>query len=406
MASFLYRARDASGHQVKGTIEAPDQGTAVARLREQGYVVTHIELNRDISVFFRRRLGARPGRKISLKDLAAFCRQFSTLVEAGVPIRTGLRVLSRQAGNRPLGLALEEVGRLLEQGETLAESFRRQGRSFPDLLVNMVQAGETGGFLPEVFQRLAVAFEREDRTNHKIRSALVYPAVVVVVALGVISFSLTFVLPTFVGLFQDMGASLPLPTRILLRLSAFIRAYWVPLLVAGTVGVFLFRIYARTERGRRLLDRVLLRVPVIGEVVLKWALVRFSSTLATLTGAGIPILDGLEIVRRAVHNTVVADAIDSTRLRVAEGQSLVQPLTEAGIFPSLLLEMLSVGEDTGAMDVMLLKVAEFYEADLDRTLTRLTALLEPAVIVVLAVVVGGIIVSIVLPMFDVLTTVR
>jgi len=391
---------------VSGDIDANDQGHAVEKLRALGYVVTHLELNRDIGQLLRRPAGARLRGRIPLRELATFCRQFGTMLGSGVPINTSLRILARQARNRQLALLLEQIRAELEAGGTLATALGNQAAHLPQVMINLVAAGEVGGFLEDVFYRLAEYFEKEDAVNQKVRSALIYPATVLVVAFFVVLLMLVVVLPSFANMFAEMGAALPWPTRFLLGLSDFLRRFWYLLLAAFLLAAFAARKYLRSPKGRQTIDRLSLRLPIFGELLLKSALARFARTLATLLKSGVPLLVSLTVVERTIGNSSLAQVISQAQVSVRGGRSMIRPLEESPYFPPMVIEMMGVGEETGTMDGMLFKVADFYEKEVERITGRLTTLLEPVVIVVLGAVVGFILLSMYLPMFDVFTLVK
>lgn len=404
MPYYAYKARDAAGRPASGTLEAPGQAEAARQLREQGYFVTYLEVDKDLASIWRRVVATRAARRVArirLKDLAVFCRQFSTLLGAGLPILTALRTLAGQAGSRRLRRVLSEVVEDLQAGETLTAAFRRRGESFPSVLLSLVAAGEVGGFLEEVFERLSAYFEREETLNQKVRSAVAYPAAVLVVAVGVLTFAVIVVIPQYARLFTEVGASLPWPTRAVVRLSEFVARFWSWMLLALALIILTARHLAVTPRGRAWIDRLVLRLPVVGPLLARRALARLCRTLATLLRSGVPILSALRVVETTAQNAVIAGAIRKAEGAVREGQGLTRPLRESGIFPPLVTEMMAVGEETGSVEEMLYKVADFYEKEIDHTVQRLTSLLEPAIILALGVVVGFIVVSVVLPMFDV-----
>ena len=408
MPRYRYRARDGAGAAVEGFLEAAGEPEALGRLRDQGLFVVRLDVDRDIGAGLMRSLslGARgAGRRIPLRDLALFCRQFSTMIGAGVPIVQTLRVIARQGASARLVRAVDGVVRDLEGGETLSAAFNHR-REFPPMMVNMVAAGEVGGVLEGVLERLARHFEREHAVTQKVKSSLYYPAAVVLVALFVVTFLLLFVLPNYVTLFQDMGATLPLPTRIVLTISSLLRRYWY-VLAGAVVAAFLgLRQARRTPAGRLQFDRFALMMPLVGPVLSKLALARFARTLGALMASGVPILTAMQVVEGAVGNVVLGNAVRRAQDAVRNGQSIALPLRASGVFPPMIIEMVGVGEEIGAMDAMLYKVADFYEQEIDRSVERLTALIEPVMIILLGGVVGFILVSIVMPMFQVMELIR
>lgn len=401
LPAYAYRARSQQGDMVHGLVQGTSEQEAVQKLRAQGLIILSLEPDKDL----RRALSfAVPtGRRLPIKELALFCRQFATMIGAGVPIVSALRVLARQTGHRGMRTNLEAVIGDLNAGETLASAFGRRGDQFPLIMIHMIAAGEVGGILDEVLLRMATQLEKEEAVRQKVKSALIYPAVVMSLAIVVVTFMITFVLPNFVSLYGDTGASLPVPTVMLLGLSSFLRRFWGLLIPSVVAAVFGFERWRRTEKGGRAADRWALMLPVFGQLIVKQALARFCRTFGTLQQSGVPILQAMEVVERTLGNRVVAEAVAMARSRVREGQSMVPPLAASGVFPQMILEMINVGEETGTMDLMLHKVAEFYEDDVQRTSDRLQSILEPLIIVGLALVVGFIMLAMVLPMFDAIT---
>jgi type IV pilus assembly protein PilC len=338
--------------------------------------------------------------------MAIFTRQFSTMIDAGLPLVQCLNILSEQSESKNLRDVTGRVARSVEQGSTLAEALRRNPRTFDDLFVNLVEVGETGGILDTVFQRLAAYIEKAAALKRKVKSAMIYPASIMGVAGMVVVFMLTFVIPTFTKMFKDLGAELPLPTQIVVWLSDFMRSY-ILLIVAGVVGCFFaLRAYYRSDKGRSIIDALLLKLPVIGTLIRKVAVARFTRTLGTLVSSGVPILEGLRITARTAGNKVVEKAVMQCRAAVTAGKTLAEPLKASGVFPPMVIQMISVGEQTGALDAMLSKIADFYDDEVDTAVGALTALLEPVMIVVLGVVIGGLVVAMYLPIFKLVTLVK
>ena len=399
MAVFAYQGRSTVGVQ-KGEIEAPDRVAAVGELRKRAILVTRIAEKAG------GKAPVRLGSKVKDKDMAIFTRQFSTMIDAGLPLVHCLNILAEQSESRNLRGVTANIARSVEQGSTLAESLRKHPRTFNDLFTNMVDVGETGGILDVVLQRLAVYIEKAAALKRKVKSAMVYPASIVGVAFMVIVFMLTFVIPTFAAMFKDMGAELPLPTRIVVWLSDFVRGY-ILLILAGIVGcVFALRSYYRTENGKSVIDALLLKTPVFGQLLRKVAVARFTRTLGTLVQSGVPILEGLRITAATAGNKVVEKAVLQCRAAVTEGKTLTEPLKLSGVFPPMVTQMISVGEQTGALDAMLAKIADFYDDEVNTAVNTLTSLLEPIMIVFLGVVVGGLVVAMYLPIFKLVTLIK
>ncbi len=409
---------------MEGTVEASSEREAARVLRSRGLLVAALTDNRTMGEEMRRlprtrtsaqlraaaaalnapeagRRGFSFGRgRVGLRDLGLFCRQFATMINAGVAILTSLNILTRQAGSRRLRTALAAVSRGIEQGSTLSDAFRAQPDAFPPILVNMASAGEAGGILEESFERLADHFEKEHAVSQKVKSAMTYPSIVSVVAVGVVAFMVVFVLPSFINIFAQMGAELPGPTLFVLAVSDFVRAYWY-LLIAGLVLLIIgLGLYTQSPAGAYQLDALLLRVPVFGDVILKRSVSRFCRTLGTLLRSGVPLLVSLNVVERTVGNRPVAAAIVAAEDEIRAGRGIVEPLRASRLFPSMVLEMMAVGEETGSIDTMLLKVADFFDKDIDVTVGRLSSMVEPLIIVFVGGMVGFILISLIMPMFD------
>lgn len=424
MVLYHYRARTPQGRALEGTVEAPSEREAARVLRSRGLLVSTLTDNRQMGDMTWRpartekqvkasvtaltapaqRKKGLLGGSVGLRDLSLFCRQFATMINAGVSILTSLNILTRQAATRRLRVALADVSLSIEHGRSLTEAFRSRSDIFPPIVVNMVSAGETGGILEECFDRLAEHFEKEHAVSQKVKSAMSYPLVVSGVAVFVVIFMVTFVLPNFIGIFQQMGAELPTITRVVLNVSNFIRAYWYFLLAGLTLAILSLAYWASTPKGAFAIDTAILRMPLVGQIVLKRAVSRFARTLGTLLRSGVPLLVALAVVERTVGNRQVASAIVKAEDDIRAGHGLVAPLRASRIFPSMVLEMMGVGEETGAIDTMLSKVADFYDKDIDATVNRLSSMIEPIIIVVLGGVVGLILVSIITPMFDIYGT--
>ena len=399
MAVFTYSGRGTGGIMT-GEIEAPDRTSAVGELRKRAILVTKIQ---------ERSGGKSPskaGGKVKDKEMAIFTRQFSTMIDAGLPLVQCLNILAEQSESKNLRDVTGRVARSVEQGSTLADSLRRHPRAFDDLFTNMVEVGESGGILDVVFQRLAAYIEKAAALKRKVKGAMIYPASIISVAFLVVIFMLTFVIPTFTKMFKDLGADLPLPTQVVVWLSEFVRTY-ILLIIAAVFGcVFALRAYYRTEKGQATIDALLLKVPVMGTLIRKVAVARFTRTLGTLVSSGVPILEGLRITARTAGNKVVEKAVLQCRAAVTAGKTLAEPLKASGVFPPMVIQMISVGEQTGALDAMLSKIADFYDDEVDVAVSSMTALLEPIMIVVLGVLIGGLVVAMYLPIFKLVTLVK
>ena len=398
MAVFVYQGRSANGMQ-NGEIEASDRSAAVGELRRRAILVTKIAEKSAPRVTFKF------GGKVSDKEMAIFTRQFSTMIDAGLPLVQCLNILAEQSDSKTLRSVTGQVARNVEAGSTLADALRRHPRTFDDLFTNLVEVGEAGGILDVVLQRLSAYIEKAAALKRKVKAAMVYPSAIIGVAIMVVIFMLTFVIPTFAQMFKDLGADLPLPTKVVLWLSTFVRTY-ILLIIAAMVGcVLALRSYYRTEGGRATIDALMLKLPIFGTLIRKVAVARFTRTLGTLVQSGVPILDGLRITARTAGNKVIAEAIMTARASIREGETVAAPLKTSGVFPPMVVQMISVGEQTGALDEMLTKIAVFYEAEVDTAVDTMTSIIEPIMIVVMGGIVGGMVVAMYLPMFKLINVV-
>lgn len=400
--TFAYKAKDRTGQLLSGSIVAENQTAVAAYIRDKGYYVTNIKEIRE-QLSFAELIGKLRG--VSGKDIAIFCRQFATMIDAGLSLVATLNILIEQTTNAKLKVALKDIYQKVQQGETLAGSMRNHETIFPTIMINMIEAGEFGGVLDEVLERLAVHFEKEHKMNEKVKSAMTYPAVVMGMAVLAVIFILTFVLPTFMQMFTNMKVELPLPTRILLGISGFLQNYW-PVLVALMIGLLLglTQLYKK-PKYRLIFDMLVLRVPVFGVLTKKIAIARFSRTLGTLLRGGVSIINALEVVKNTTGNMSMVKALSSAQASVREGLGLATPLGTSNVFTPMVIQMVAVGEETGELDRMLDKIADFYESDVDDMVSRLSSLLEPLLIAILGVVIGAIVLAVAIPMFDVVTNV-
>lgn len=403
MPVYGYRARTGAGELVRGRADANSERELIQRLRSQGLLVLGIEMERDLNVIMKQQGFALFNRRVSGKDLALFARQFATMVNAGLPVVQCVRVLARQSGNQRLARTLERIANDVEAGEGLSEAFHRHGKIFPPVMIHMMAAGEVGGILDETMNRVATQLEKDEMLRQKIRSALVYPSIVMGVAVLVVTFLLTFVVPQFVQVYADMEADLPGPTQLLIMVSGAMRTYWYLFLLAALAGFFAIKSWWATDHGAMLRDRLILKIPIAGMMVTKTSIARFGRTLGGLLASGVPILKALAVVENVIGNRVIAAAVRGALEEVREGQTLVVPLRRSGVFPPMVVEMLAVGEETGTMSEMLSKVADFYEEEVQRSAERLSSTLEPLIIVFLAITVGFIVVSMMLPIFNLWT---
>jgi type IV pilus assembly protein PilC len=394
MPAYLWKGKTRQGQATGGERVADSRDALMQMLRREQIVVTSVkEKGKEIAL-------PKLGGGISSKDVAIFTRQFSVMIDAGLPLVQCLEILGTQQENTVFQRVLLQVRQDVEGGSSLADAMKKHPKAFDDLYSNMIAAGEAGGILDTILKRLATYIEKNVKLQSQVKSALVYPIAVVSIAALVVGVILWKVIPTFAALFAGLGAQLPLPTRIVIAMSNwFVRL--LPLLVVSIiVGIVLFRRYYATDGGRHTVDRIMLKLPVLGLILRKIAVARFCRTLSTLISSGVPILDGLEITARTAGNAIVQDAIMETRKSVEGGQSLAQPLKTTEVFPPMVVQMISVGEQTGALDAMLSKIADFYEEEVDVAVANLMTLMEPVMILFLGIVVGGIVISMYLPIFD------
>ena len=397
MTTYAWKAKSRSGEPKEGVLEAASPDAALLALRKQGYQAPTVARKGAGFAIPKLRGG------VSRKEIAIFTRQFSVMIDAGLPLVQCLEILATQQANKVFQAVLTEIRSDVESGQTLAEAMRKHPKVFDDLYCNMVAAGEAGGILDTILQRLSVYIEKIVKLKAAIRGALVYPVSVIAIAIIVVWVILTWVIPVFADLFTGLGATLPTPTRITIALSNFLRRWWW-LMGAGLVGIAMgIKTYYKTDQGRHVIDKALLKAPVIGILIRKIAVARFCRTLATLTTSGVPILDGLDITARTAGNAIVEDAIMAVRRSVEQGKTISEPLQQTGVFPSMVVQMIGVGEHTGALDTMLSKIADFYEDEVDEATANLLALLEPLMISFLGLVIGGIVVSMYLPMFSLIS---
>jgi type IV pilus assembly protein PilC len=396
VATFTYKARSRQGEILRDRVEGTDTMAVAATLRQQGLLVIDI---REQGVAQKDLFD--PFKTVKLADLVVFTRQFSTLINAGLPILRALYVLSEQTGNPKLKQAIVAVREDLEAGLVLSEALERHPRVFSRLYVEMVRAGEAGGVLDEVLLRIAEQLEKEADLRRKVKSAMTYPIIVLVLAILAASFMLIFIVPIFANMFEDLGGTLPLPTRLAMGISDILTGIFGVFVYAGMgAGVFLLLRWKGTERGRKVWGRVSLKIPLkIGDIVQKVALARFARTLGTLSAAGVPILQALEITATSSGNYVVENALLRSLDAIREGIPIYRPLEGEAVFPPMVTRMIAVGEETGEIDGMLQKIAEFYEAEVEAAVKALTSIIEPLMIVVVGGIVGAIVISMYLPMF-------
>jgi type IV pilus assembly protein PilC len=395
MPVYKWVATTRKGKTIRGEIDAYNERIAEAQLKRRNLTVKKVkpapkDLFENVAIMQPRVTG---------KDKVVFTRQFSTMIDAGLPLVQGLNILAEQSENRTLKRILKEVTQDVEGGSTLAEGMKKHPKVFDDLFVNLVAAGEAGGILDTILQRLASYIEKSEKLKSRIKSALTYPLVVISIAIIIIAIILIFVIPVFQEMFSSFGQALPGPTQLVVDMSDFMKdnVHWVIIgIIAFFVGLKLFR---RGDFGKRQTDNLLLHMPLIGDLIRKSAVARFTRTLGTMVKSGVPILDALEIVAKTAGNVIVEEVVYDVRASIAEGQTIAEPLSETTVFPAMVVQMISVGEATGALDSMLEKIADFYEDEVDTAVEALTSMLEPILMVFLGGSIGGLVIAMYLPIF-------
>jgi type IV pilus assembly protein PilC len=406
MPTFAYSGRTRSGQTVSGERVADTMDAAVSALRREQIQVTRIDPAKAPAKAEAKEAkpnAPKPGKGVPAKNLAIFTRQFSVMIDAGLPLVQCLEILGRQEPHKNFAAVILKVREDVEAGAALADSMKRHPKTFDALYSNMIAAGEAGGILDTILKRLAVYIEKNVKLKSEVKSAMIYPIAVVVIAALVVGAILWKVIPTFATLFEGLGAQLPLPTRVVIAASNGVVAWgWLVLIGIGALGYAVNRYY-NTEGGRYTLDAIMLRTPILGDILRKVAVARFCRTLSTLLSSGVPILDGLDITARTSGNAIIERAILTTRTGIERGETVSGPLKDTNVFPSMVVQMINVGETTGALDTMLSKIADFYEDEVDTAVAGLLTLLEPVMIAFLGVVVGGIVIAMYMPIFDLIS---
>jgi len=402
MPIFQWKARTRQGSLKKGEIEAMNEAAVMAQLRSQMLLpVTVKEKSKDVSEYL-------PFLKqgIKTRDLVIFTRQFATMIDAGLPLVQCLDILGNQQPNKTFKEIIRQVKADVEQGSTFADALRKHPKPYDELYVNLVQAGEIGGILDTILNRLAVYLEKADKLAKKVKGAMVYPTTVLVIAIGVVALMLVKVIPTFEKMFEDFGGELPGPTQVVVSLSHFMQEWIGPFLVVviGSIMAF-FAARKRNLKFRRATDALALKLPVFGPLLRKVAVARFTRTLGTMIASGVPILDGLDIVAKTAGNMIIEEALRKVRAAITEGKTIAEPLAESDVFPGMVTQMIAVGEETGAMETMLAKIADFYDEEVDAAVDALTAMLEPIMMVFLGGTVGGMLIAMYLPIFKIADTI-
>jgi type IV pilus assembly protein PilC len=402
MPTFAYAGRTRAGQTVSGEHSADSMDAAVAALRRQQIQITKIDAVKA-KAEPKVKAAKKGGVKVPAKNLAIFTRQFSVMIDAGLPLVQCLDILGKQEPHKGFSSVILKTREDVEAGASLADAMKKHLKTFDTLYSNMIAAGEAGGILDTILKRLATYIEKSVKLTGEVKSAMIYPIAVVVIAAVVVGAILWKVIPTFAQLFSGLGAQLPLPTRVVIAASNNLVSYgWILILALGAGG-YAFKSYYATENGRRMIDRIALKLPILGDILRKVAVARFCRTLSTLLSSGVPIMDGLDITARTAGNAIIEDAILVTRSGIERGETVSGPLKETGVFPSMVTQMISVGETTGALDAMLAKIADFYEEEVDTAVAGLLTLMEPVMIAFLGVIVGGIVVAMYMPIFDLIS---
>ena len=400
MPTFAFSGRTRTGQTITGERVADSMDAAVALLRREQIQVTRID---PTKLKAEAKAVVPGGKSVPSKNLAIFTRQFSVMIDAGLPLVQCLDILGKQEPNKHFAAAILKVREDVEAGAALADSMKKHPKTFDTLYANMIAAGEAGGILDTILKRLAIYIEKNVKLKGEVKSAMIYPIAVMVIAAVVVAAILWKVIPTFAQMFAGLNAELPLPTRVVIAASNGVVAWgWLVVIILGALGYALKQYYA-TDGGRHTIDALLLKAPILGNIIRKVAVARFCRTLSTLLASGVPILDGLDITARTSGNAIIEDAILTTRTGIERGETISGPLRETNVFPSMVVQMINVGETTGALDAMLSKIADFYEEEVDTAVAGLLTLLEPIMIAFLGVVVGGIVIAMYMPIFDMIS---
>jgi type IV pilus assembly protein PilC len=400
--TYTYEVRDQSGKTISGTIVADSQALVLERLKEQGMVPVKVALQKKVNL----KMEFNVRTKVKLKDLAIFSRQFATMVSSGLPMLRALATLENQTSSKALATAVSEVRQDVERGSSLSASMAKHPKVFNNLYVAMVKSGETGGVLDAVLDRLAGNLEREVSLRGRIKSAMTYPIVVLGFVTLIMMAMLLFIVPQFKSIYAELHGTLPLPTRILLAVSDTVRTKLPFVLVAIAVAVFLFKRWKKTVNGRRAVDKFKLKAPIFGPLFQKTALSRFSRTLSVMSKSGVPIIQALDVVAETVNNAIMSEAVRDVQESVKQGESLAKPLSRHEVFPGMVVQMLTVGEETGALDTMLEKIAQFYDDEVTAAVDSLTSILEPVMIAVVGGAVGLAVIALYMPMFNIINLIK
>lgn len=411
MALFAYKVRDKYGKLFTGQLEGASKNHVLAQLRDFDYFIIDVKPASAVGMSMSvDSLGISLNflkTKVKLQDLALFNRQLYIMIAAGIPLLSGLNLLKEQTKPKtPLYVSLEQLIEEISKGRPLSQAMAKQSNVYPPMMVNMVEAGEVGGILDEVMDRLADHFEKEHETKEKVKTAMIYPATISVVAMIAIFILFTFVLPMFAEILDNLGVELPLPTKIALGISYMFRTFWY-VLIGLILGLMLFaNKFSKTNEGRLLIDKYLLKMPLFGDAVKKVIISRFSRTLATLLESGVPIIKALEVVAKTIDNQIIRNSVDEAQERIKEGQSIAPPLKQSGIFPPMVIQMIAIGEESGSIDAMLNKVSVYYDREVSQLSERIAKIIEPILLLVLGGIVAFVLASIMIPMFSVFSNIQ
>ena len=399
MPVFLWEGKNAKGAAVKGEIEARDAKAAFSLLKAQQIIPVASRIRPKGKGMDMEIKIPGFGPKVKMRDVVLFTRQFATMVDAGLPLVQGLEILSKQNDNPAFRKVLAGIKETVEGGQTFAEGLAKFPNAFDDLYVNMIIAGENGGILDTILERLSIHMEKAMKLKRELKTAMIYPLVVISAAVIVTSVLLIFVIPSFAELFSEFGQALPMPTQVVINMSNFVAKWWY--LIFGSAGsvIYMALRFQKTDRGKEVLDPVFLKLPIFGDILRKVAVARFSRTLGTMLSSGVPLLEALKICARTAGNKVVERDVQRARIAISEGRSMLEPLSESPVFPAMVVQMIGVGESTGAMDAMLNKIADFYEEEVDTAVGGMKQMIEPIMILVLGVLVGGLVIAMYLPIF-------
>jgi len=395
MPVYLWSGKNRQNKKQKGEMEAPTEEAVRSELIRRK--ITPSKIKKKPKDLFENISFMQP--KIKQKDIIIFCRQFSTMIDAGLPIIQCLDILYAQHENKTFKKMLREIKQNVESGQTFAEALKKHPKQFDDLFINMISAGEAGGVLDTILRRLSAYMEKAAKLKAQIKGAMTYPTVTIVIAIIVVGIIMVFVIPVFEEMFEGMGGALPVPTQIIVNMSRFIKSNISYIIIGIVLAIFAIRRFYKTEKGRALMDNLFLKLPVFGLLIRKAAVSKFTRTMGTMLASGVSILDALDVVAKTAGNKTIEKAVYETRSAIAEGRTMSDPLTESGIFPSMVCQMIAVGESTGALDTMLTKIADFYDEEVDQAVENMTSLIEPFMLVFLGVVIGGLVVSMYLPIF-------